>query len=149
MSQLAPEGPIYQAGTLSGNPLAMAAGRATLETLLSDHLAFRELEEKADALAQGIEQAANRWSIPITTNRVGSMMTLFFTSGPVRNFEEAKKSDTNLYGKFFHALVAEGVYIAPSAYEAMFVSTAHTSEDICNAIRAIESAMKKISSEVR
>ena len=127
MQMVAPSGPVYQAGTLSGNPLAMAAGIATLNSL-KDVGVYAELDRLADALCEGIAAAARAARIPIRQNRVGSMFTTFFTETPVENYAGAKTSDTARYGRFFHALLERGVYIAPSQFEAGFVSTAHSSE---------------------
>jgi glutamate-1-semialdehyde 2,1-aminomutase len=130
MDQLAPEGRIYQAGTLSGNPLAMAAGRATLEALLRREDAFVRLEALGAALERGILEAARRTGTRVTVNRVGSMLTPFLCEGPVRCFEDAKKADPARYGRLFHGLLRRGIFIAPSAFEAMFLSLAHTERDI-------------------
>jgi glutamate-1-semialdehyde 2,1-aminomutase len=141
MSKLAPEGPIYQAGTLSGNPLAMAAGRAMLETLLSMPAVYDTLEAKGRKLADGMISAAAAASVPATVCRVGSMMTMFLTPDPVWSFADAKKADTGLYRKVFHELLERGVYVAPSAFEAMFVSTAHGDDDLDQACRAWKDAL--------
>ncbi len=124
MSRMAPEGDIYQAGTLSGNPLAMAAGIATLKILKSPGL-YKNLESKGSRLFSGLEQAAVRAGIPVSVNNVGSMGTMFFTSVPVTDFETAKTVDQAVFGKFFRGMLSRGVYLAPSAFETTFVSTAH------------------------
>jgi len=127
MQMVAPSGPVYQAGTLSGNPLAMAAGIATLNSLKEPGV-YAALDRLADALCEGIAAAARAARVPIRQNRVGSMFTTFFTGTPVENYAAAKTSDTARYGRFFHALLERGVYIAPSQFEAGFVSTAHSAE---------------------
>jgi glutamate-1-semialdehyde 2,1-aminomutase len=129
MLHLAPVGPVYQAGTLSGNPVAVAAGRATLEALKRPEC-YRDLEQKAAWLSQELTQAATKYGVPLTVNRVGSMLTAFFTEGPVTNLEEAKRADTGLFARFFQGMLAEGVYLPPSQFEAWFVSLAHTVRDL-------------------
>jgi glutamate-1-semialdehyde 2,1-aminomutase len=124
MDQLAPGGPVYQAGTLSGNPLAMRAGIETLDILAEDG-AYRRMEQFSAALEAGLGAAAADAGLTVTSNRVGSMMTMFFTAGPVVDFESATGSDTGLYAKYFHGMLQRGVYVAPSQFEAAFVSTLH------------------------
>ncbi len=133
MQLIAPSGPVYQAGTLSGNPLAMAAGIATLKILSRDN-PYPFLDSKAAALCQGIAAAAEAAQIPIWQNRVGSMFTTFFTAEPVSDYASAEKSDTARYAKFFHAMLNAGVYFAPSQFEAAFVSVAHGDADIAQTI---------------
>jgi glutamate-1-semialdehyde 2,1-aminomutase len=128
MEQIAPTGPVYQAGTLSGNPLAMRAGFETLGLLDDD--AYRELERLSARLQAGLSRAAVSAGVETTSNRVGSMMTTFFRAGEVTNFTEATASDTERYARFFHGMLERGVYLAPSQFEAAFVSLAHTDEDI-------------------
>jgi glutamate-1-semialdehyde 2,1-aminomutase len=123
MSKVAPAGPVYQAGTLSGNPLAVAAGLAMLRYLKANPEVYRQLETRAAALCAGAPQG-------VTVNRAGSMFTFFFTSGPVTDYESAKRSDTARFGRFFRAVLERGIYLAPSQFEAAFVSAAHTEEDI-------------------
>ena len=130
---MAPEGPVYQAGTLSGNPLAVAAGLATLRELQSGEL-YAELDSKAASLAAGLAEAAEKAGVPVTINRAGSMLTVFFTDAPVTDFASAARSDTRRYGTFFRACLRNGVMLAPSQFEAAFVSTAHTNEDIAQTI---------------
>lgn len=138
MGRMAPEGDIYQAGTLSGNPLAMAAGIATLK-ILRDRKLYDELERKGARLFAGLEQAAGEAGVPVTVNRVGSMGTMFFTPGPVTDFATAKRSDQVLFGRFFRGMLARGVYLAPSPFETTFVSTAHGDEVIDETIgKALE-----------
>jgi glutamate-1-semialdehyde 2,1-aminomutase len=126
MEQVAPAGPVYQAGTLSGNPLAVAAGLATLEVL--DERAYRQLEEAGARVAAMLQSAANRAGVPLTVNRVGSMLTAFFTGGAVTDYASARRSDTASFAKWFQRLLAKGVSLPPSQFEASFVSTAHDEE---------------------
>lgn len=135
MQHMAPTGPVYQAGTLSGNPVAVAAGRATLEALMETD-SYGALEEKGAWLARELAQAAARQNVPLTINRVGSMLTLFFTDSPVANLEDAKKADLKRFARFFHGMLAEGVYLPPSQFEAWFVSLAHTSADLEKTVAA-------------
>jgi len=130
MAKVAPSGPVYQAGTLSGNPLAMAAGLKTLEILQRERGLYGRLEATSARLADGLATAAREAGRIATGNRVGSMMTLFFTGGPVSDFEDAKRSDTALYGAFFRGMLERGVYLAPSQFEVAFVSAAHTEADV-------------------
>ena len=129
MGKMAPEGDVYQAGTLSGNPLAMAAGLATLKILKRENI-YRELESKARTLFSGLEKAAASAGVNVVINRIGSMGTLFFTKDPVTDFSGAKKSDAGKFSNYYRAMLARGVYLAPSPFEAMFVSTAHDDESI-------------------
>jgi len=129
MQMLAPIGPVYQAGTLSGNPLATAAGIETLETL-GDRQVYAKLEEMSKMLAEGLVEGAKKAKCEVTVNRVGSMMTLFFGQGPVRNYDDVQKTQKALYNRFFHLMLERGIYLPPSAYEAMFVSLAHHQDDI-------------------
>jgi glutamate-1-semialdehyde 2,1-aminomutase len=124
MQQIAPSGPVYQAGTLSGNPVAVAAGKATLELL--DDSAYAYLERLGEEVENGLLTATRNNGWPITVNRVGSMFSLFFTSGPVTSVDDVTSSDRERFNSFFHGLLADGVYIAPSAYESSFLSLAHT-----------------------
>jgi glutamate-1-semialdehyde 2,1-aminomutase len=143
MDLIAPSGPVYQAGTLSGNPLAVTAGLATLKQLRARGV-YKKLEERSAALAQGIGGVAKKAGIPLTQTRVGSMLTAFFTPGPVVDWDTAKQSDTKRYGTFFHLMLEQGVYLAPSQFEAAFLSTAHTSADIDKTIKAAAAALKKL-----
>jgi len=137
MEMVAPSGEVYQAGTLAGNPLVMTAGIETL-TILKEGNAYQKLEEKASRLQKGIVKAANKAVVDIQLPRIGSMFTLFFTKGPVTDYETASKADTALYAKFFHQMLSQGVYFPPSQFEAAFISTAHTIEDIQFTIDAVE-----------
>ena len=144
MSRLAPSGPVYQAGTLSGNPLAMAAGIATLKALSAEGV-FPALVARTRALLEGISGAAQEAGIPFTTAQAGSMFGLFFTPAVrVTSYAQATSCDLPLFRAFYHAMLEEGVYLAPSAYEAGFVSAAHTDEVIANSIAAARQAFARI-----
>jgi glutamate-1-semialdehyde 2,1-aminomutase len=140
MDALSPVGPVYQAGTLSGNPLAVAAGIAAL-TELSRRGVYRELNAKADYLSEGMAKAFAASGIPTWTNRVGSMGTTFFQKGPVTDYASAKRSDTKRYAAWFHGMLSRGVYIAPSQFEAGFVSLAHTKRDFDRTIAAAKAVL--------
>lgn len=143
MEQMAPTGPIYQAGTLSGNPLAVTAGLTTLR-LLEDGRIYSEIDEKAARLSDGLEAAAKEAGIPVFLTRVGSMSCMFYQEGPVTDFKTAKNSDTDRYAKYFHGMLSRGVYLAPSQFEASFVSAAHTDSDIDQTIDAAREVMKSL-----
>jgi len=143
MEKIAPLGPIYQAGTLSGNPLAMTAGIETLK-LLSKPGVYKTLEKLSAELEAGLRDAANEAGIPVTMNRVGSMFTSFFTDQKVKDFESAKTSDTARFGKFFLAMLKNGVNLAPSQFEAGFLSLAHTRADIGKTIEAARKSLKSL-----
>lgn len=141
MNLVAPLGPMYQAGTLSGNPLAMAAGIATLQRLQEKKSEiYPQLEARSTKLVEGVAAAAKDANIPLTCNRVGSMFTWFFGSDPVTDWESASKSDTKAFGKFFRAMLDSGIYLPPSQFEAAFVSWAHSDEDVDKTIAAARSA---------
>lgn len=142
MEKVAPSGPIYQAGTLSGNPLAMAAGFTTLKLLTP--AVYDQLEERAARLEAGFVKNAKELGIPVTINRVGSMVCPFFTEGPVVNYDTAKTSDIPRFTKYFGNLIEEGVSVAPSQFEGMFVSAAHSIEDIDATIEANYNALKRL-----
>jgi len=144
MNYLAPVGPVYQAGTLSGNPLAMAAGFKMLETLNNDAAIFDRLEEKTAYLAAGIDKVLKANNIVFTINRVGSMISVHFDESPVVDFKTAAKGDNETFKKFFHGLLKEGVYIAPSAYETWFITDALTYEDLDFTINAIDKVSKTL-----
>lgn len=144
MNYLAPLGPVYQAGTLSGNPLAMAAGLAMLEALNSDAEIFKRLEEKTAYLHKGIDKVLNDNNIVFTINRLGSMISVHFDATPVVDFQTAKNGDNETFKKFFHGLLDEGVYIAPSAYETWFITDALTYEDLDFTINAIDKVAKTL-----
>jgi glutamate-1-semialdehyde 2,1-aminomutase len=141
MDCLAPLGPVYQAGTLSGNPVAMAAGIAALEELAASN-AYAKLEELGAALETGMKDSAESAGVPVQFNRCGSMFCGYFTSQPVHNVADAMKSDRERFNKYFHGMLAEGIYIAPSQFEAGFVSTAHSETDIRKTVKAAAKVMK-------
>ncbi|MGD8188782.1 glutamate-1-semialdehyde 2,1-aminomutase [Brevibacillus ginsengisoli] len=143
MQHIAPAGPIYQAGTLSGNPLAMAAGMAMLQELGQPGV-YEQLEARSKRLAEGLKENAEKLGIPHTINRVGSMVCLFFTDTPVVNYETAKSADLERFSKYFSYLLEEGIMIPPSQFEGMFVSCVHTEEDIERTIEAAYRAMKRL-----
>ena len=142
MNYLSPIGPVYQAGTLSGNPLAMAAGYAMLQTLNNDADIFKRLEQKTAYLHKGIEKVLTMNNVVFTINRVGSMISVHFDANPVVDFQTAKNGDNETFKKFFHGLLHEGVYIAPSAYESWFITDALTYEDLDFTIEAINKVSK-------
>ena len=142
MNYLAPLGPVYQAGTLSGNPLAMAAGLAMLEALNNDRAVFQRLEEKISYLEAGIRKVLTANGVVFTINRVGSMISVHFDAEPVVDFQTAAKGDNATFKKFFHGLLQEGIYIAPSAYETWFITDALTYEDLDVTIQAIDKVSK-------
>ena len=140
MRRIAPEGPVYQAGTLSGNPVAMAAGLATLRET-ARHGFYEELEVRTSRLLGGLSAAARRHGIPMTLGHAGSMWGVYFTPGPVRNYAEAKRTDTGLFARWHTAALGRGVFLAPSAFEAAFVSSAHTDADIDFTITQLDAAL--------
>ena len=142
MEMVAPSGPVYQAGTLSGNPISMAAGLATLREL-SRPGAYERLESLGAALEAGIEHAVKQAGVPAGIQRAGSMMTLFFVDGVVTNFAEAKECDTGWFRRFFHQMLDRGVYLPPSQLEASFVSLAHTPDDIAEVSSAVEESLEQ------
>ena len=144
MNYLAPLGPVYQAGTLSGNPLAMAAGLAMLQALNEDETVFKRLEEKTIYLENGIRKVLLENNILFTINRVGSMISVHFHPEPVFDFQSAAKGDNETFKKFFHGLLNEGIYIAPSAYETWFITDALTYDDLDFTIRAVEKVSKTL-----
>ena len=144
MEMVAPSGPVYQAGTLSGNPLAMSAGYAAL-CYIKDHPdLYNELEEKSAYFEKGIKENLKRLNKNLTLNRVGSMLTLFFTEEEVKDFNSAVKSNTKLYGQYFHEMLKRGVYLPPAQFEAFFISAAHSKEDLAKTIEANYESLKKI-----
>jgi len=143
MLHVAPEGPVYQAGTLSGNPLAMAAGLRQLQILMEKN-PYPELDKKGQILEEGINQLIQKYGIKATVNRVGSMITMFFTDKEVKNFADAKSSDLELFNRFYKLMLERGIYLAPSQFEASFLSTAHSDEDINKTLNAIEDTFKEI-----
>ena len=150
MDLLAPLGPVYQAGTLSGNPLAMAAGIATL-SYLQDHAdeVYPQLETTAKAVFEGVAAEAARAGVSLTLNRVGAMGTWFFTAGPVTNYDDAAKSDTAAFGRFHRAMLDQGIWLPPSQFEAAFLSTAHGKEEVAATIAAAREAFKAVHSRMK
>jgi glutamate-1-semialdehyde 2,1-aminomutase len=137
MDMVAPVGPVYQAGTLSGNPLAMAAGLSTLRYLREHSEIYRQLAQRCSALVEGVLQQARKHRVPLCANRVGSMFTWFFQPGPPpHDWETASKSDTQAFAKFHGAMLEQGIYLPPSQFEAIFLSAAHTEQDIEQTIEA-------------
>jgi glutamate-1-semialdehyde 2,1-aminomutase len=144
MNYLSPLGPVYQAGTLSGNPLAMAAGLSMLENINGDRDLFTRLEDKTKYLEQGIRKKLLNNNIDFTINRVGSMISVHFDKNAVNDFETAKNGDNDLFKKFFHGLLSKGIYIAPSAYETWFITDALTYEDLDYTIKCIDEVTKEL-----
>lgn len=144
MNYLSPLGPVYQAGTLSGNPLAMAAGFAMLQALNNDTAVFKRLDEKTTYLHKGIAKVLTDNAVDFTVNRVGSMISVHFDANPVYDFQTAKNGDNETFKKFFHGMLAEGVYIAPSAYETWFITDALTYDDLDFTINAVNKVAKSL-----
>jgi glutamate-1-semialdehyde 2,1-aminomutase len=144
MERVAPLGAVYQAGTLSGNPLAVSAGLATLRVLAGPGT-YERLETLGARVEGAIASAAAAAGVPVTVNRVGSMLTAFFTDGPVTDYATAKRSDVKRYARYFHAMLERGVFLAPSQFEAAFVSLAHSEADLDHAARACAEAMRTLS----
>lgn len=144
MRLLAPEGPVYQAGTLSGNPISVAAGLATLR-LLKNRKIYRKLESLGKSLEDGLLSAARTSGVSATVNRVGSMLSLFFSADPVRNYDDAKKTDAGFFAKYHSEMRKRGILIAPSRFEAMFLSSAHTERDIAKTVAAFRESLQAIS----
>ncbi len=147
MLHLSPDGPVYQAGTLSGNPLAMAAGLATLRTIANDATIYDRLEVLTKLLCDGLHEIFSKHGIPHCTNRVGSMMCTFFTAGPVSDLESAMKSDTAFYAKYFHAMIDSGIYLAPAQFETGFLSAAHGTHDIELTLDAADRSLERLAAE--
>ncbi|MBS4202736.1 glutamate-1-semialdehyde 2,1-aminomutase [Lederbergia citrea] len=145
MEQIAPSGPIYQAGTLSGNPLAMTAGYETLVQLTPE--SYDEFNRKADMLEAGLKAAAEKYGIPHAINRAGSMVGIFFTNEDVYNYEQAKTSDLNMFAAYYKEMANNGIFLPPSQFEGLFLSTAHTKEDIEATIAAAEKAFEMINNQ--
>lgn len=146
MSFISPEGPVYQAGTLSGNPLAMASGKATLNHLMKNPKIYDDLEKSGALLEKGLCQLGEKYNAPIKVQRVGSMMTVFFNDqkAPVENYDHAKACDTELFGRFFHKMLDRGFYLPPSQFEAAFLSTALTQKHLEDFLKAAEEAFKEL-----
>ncbi|SEN66924.1 glutamate-1-semialdehyde 2,1-aminomutase [Lihuaxuella thermophila] len=143
MEKVAPTGPMYQAGTMAGNPLSISAGMACIQTL-SLPGTYERLDQMGKELCDAISMLAEKYGIPVTINRVGGAFTVYFTDQPVVDYQGAQAADGELFAQFFRLLLEEGVYLAPSKYEAWFLTTAHTDEDIQFTIRAVERAFKKM-----
>jgi glutamate-1-semialdehyde 2,1-aminomutase len=146
MELVSPLGPMYQAGTLSGNPIAVASGRATLSVLRNSSI-YDDLEERSAEFEDGVRKAAEKHGVPITFNRVGSMWTLFFAEKPVTDFESANTSNREKFARFFHLMLGEGVYLPPSQLEAAFFSAAHAKKDILQLIERVDRVLKKVAWE--
>ncbi|WP_376789870.1 glutamate-1-semialdehyde 2,1-aminomutase [Thermoflexus sp.] len=142
MDQVAPAGPVYQAGTLSGNPLSMIAGRVTLEQLTP--ALYQQLEERSAALAEGLQEVAEQAGVPVHIHRVGSMLSVFFTERAVVDYATAASTDRARYARFFHAMLERGIYLPPSPLEAWFVSAAHTEAHIERTLRAARAAFREV-----
>jgi glutamate-1-semialdehyde 2,1-aminomutase len=149
MQMIAPLGPVYQAGTLSGNPLAMAAGLATVGYLKQHPEIYRQLDQRADTLVKGVLELAKKKDVPVTANRVGSMFTWFFQNGEVQDWDTAAKSDTQAFGNFYRDLLEAGIYLPPSQYEAAFLSAAHSDDDIQQTIAAAAQSLSRARSAAR
>jgi glutamate-1-semialdehyde 2,1-aminomutase len=145
MERLAPSGDVYQAGTLSGNPLAMTAGLITLR-ILQQKGVYQQLTQRSDFLCNGVREIAEGGTLPFTCNQVGPMFTFFFTEGPVRNFPAAKGSDTDLFSRFFSGMLSRSIYIAPSQFESLFLSLAHTEDDLGRTLEACRAVLRELSS---
>ena len=146
MQLVSPLGPMYQAGTLSGNPVAVAAGKATLGVLKNSSI-YADLEERSGEFEVGVRKAAEKHGVPVTINRAGSMWTIFFNDGPVTDYESANRSNREKFARFFHVMLAEGVYLPPSQLEAAFFSAAHAKKDILQLIERADRALKKVAWE--
>ena len=144
MEQIAPAGPVYQAGTLSGNPLAMTAGLTTLKILSATPDAYDKLAQKVAVLSSGIRAQAEKFGIKLQVHQIGSMFGMFFSDKPVYDYDSAKHSDTGAFGVFFHAMLEQGIYLAPSQFEAAFMSMAHSDADIAATIAASAKAFEKV-----
>jgi len=144
MSKVAPEGPVYQSGTLSGNPVAVAAGLATLHALRAPGV-YERLDAIGRELEAGLRSEAKEANVSVTINRVGSMLTVFFTEGPVFDYASAKKADTARYGRFFHQMLEEGVYLPPSQFEAAFLSLSINEPEVAHILRAARKAFRAVS----
>lgn len=146
MNMVSPLGPVYQAGTLSGNPLAVAAGRSTLG-ILKNNGVYRDLAERSTEFEEGIRKSAEKHNLRITLNRVGSMWTIFFAGGPIIDLETAKTSNIDKFNRFFNLMLSDGVYLPPSQFETAFFSSAHAKKDIQQIVERAERAFKKVAWE--
>jgi glutamate-1-semialdehyde 2,1-aminomutase len=143
MENVAPAGPIYQAGTLSGNPIAMAAGLAMLELIQAPGF-YSELERKTQLLTDGLRAVAAQAGVPLSVNRVGAMFGIFFSAEKVETFAQATACDVAAFNHFFHAMLTRGVYLAPSAFEAGFMSSAHSEQDIADTLQAARASFQEV-----
>ena len=144
MEHIAPAGPVYQAGTLSGNPLAMTAGITTLRLIASEPDFYQKLSAKVQTLSAGIKSQAEKYGLTLQYHSLGSMMCIFFSEAPVYDYESAKKSDIGAFNTYFHAMLEQGIYLAPSQFEAGFMSAAHSDADIAATIEASGNAFAKV-----
>ncbi|HRH36523.1 MAG TPA: aminotransferase class III-fold pyridoxal phosphate-dependent enzyme, partial [Catalimonadaceae bacterium] len=144
MDFVAPQGPVYQAGTLSGNPIALSAGMAMLTYLKDNPDLYTDLNAKGQLIREGLQKIDSRLGLSNQINQIGSMFTYFFTDQPVRNFEDAKKSDTPKFGRYFRKMLDAGIYLAPSQFESLFFSTALDNEHISYYLNAHEEALKSL-----
>jgi glutamate-1-semialdehyde 2,1-aminomutase len=144
MDMIAPSGPVYQAGTLSGNPLATTAGLAILNLITNDLAVYDRLEEKGKIIADGIRKQVNQLGKNYTVNQLGSMITLFFTERPVNNFNDAKTSDLSLFAQYFQGMLRRGVYLPPSQFESWFISDAIQDEEINQILLASEETLTEM-----
>ena len=147
MSKVAPLGPVYQAGTLSGNPLAVAAGLAALKALKNSPEIYKQIDEKSGRLVEGVKKAADDAGVAMTTNRIGSMFTFFFNDGPVTDWDSSSKSDADRFASFFRGMLERGSYLPCSQYEAAFLSAAHTDEDVAHTIDAAGKVLATLASK--
>lgn len=143
MQEIAPSGPVYQAGTLSGNPVSMAAGIKTLK-MLREAETYEKLDYRTQYLCDEMKKRADKIGVPITINRAGSMLTVFFHKGPITNYEEAKQSNLKHFAKYFHGMLSEGIYLPPSQFEAWFMSMAHTDQDLEKTIQTHDKVLKTL-----
>jgi len=146
MNHVAPLGPVYQAGTLAGNPLAMRAGIAALKQLTKPGL-YDEMAQHAERLVSGLRAALKSEGIPAQINAIGSLATVFFTDAPVRNYADAKRSDTKRYARFFREMLDRGIFLAPSQFEAAFLSAAHTAADIEQTLAAARESLQAMAAD--
>ncbi len=146
MSEIAPLGPVYQAGTLSGNPVAVAAGLETLNLIEANSSLYSDLEVMGETLEQGLVEAARRHNLALTVQRVGSMLTVFFQKGPVVDYKSAQLSDTDLYALYFRALLEEGIYVAPSQFEAAFLGASHSKQDLEIVLGVVDKVFARLGS---
>ena len=144
MEKLAPTGPVYQAGTLSGNPVAMAAGIATLKILKESKGSYEKLERMTAGLCKKMQELFDKKNLPVKTNRIGSMFTIFFTADEVYDYQSAARSDTRLFASYFRGMLSQGINLAPSQFEAAFLCFAHTDEDLEKTIAACGKTIKTL-----